>query len=84
MSVWVRLPEPLDANTMATRAEREGVSFLPGRYFAVSRPQTHALRLSFAGLDPQEIESGVKILGRIFRSELEQARASHRDEPAMV
>ena len=49
--MWVRLPEPLDAAEMAARAEREGVSFLPGRYFAVSRPQTQWLRLSFAGLD---------------------------------
>ena len=40
MNVWVRLPEPLDAADMAARADREGVSFLPGRHFAVSRPQT--------------------------------------------
>ncbi len=51
MNVWVRLPEPLDASELAARAEREDVSFLPGRYFAVSRPQAHGLRLSFAGLD---------------------------------
>ena len=30
MNVWVRLPEPLDAAELAARAEREGVSFLPG------------------------------------------------------
>ena len=84
MNMWIRLPEPLDSAALAARAEREGVSFLPGRYFAVSRPQGHSLRLSFAGLDPREIRSGIAILGSVFRSELEQARASHRDEPAIV
>ena len=76
MNVWVRLPEPLDAGAMATRAEREGVSFLPGRYFAVSRPQSYGLRLSFAGLDVPDIQTGMAVLGRIFRSEWERAKRS--------
>jgi DNA-binding transcriptional MocR family regulator len=67
---------------MAVRAEHEGVSFLPGRYFAVSRPQTHGLRLSFAGLDVNEIRAGMAVLGRIFRSELDRARIARRGEPA--
>ena len=33
MNLWVRLPEPLDASELAVRAERENVSYLPGRYF---------------------------------------------------
>ncbi len=40
MNVWVKLPEPLDAAEMAARAEREGVSFLPGRHFAISTSPT--------------------------------------------
>jgi 2-aminoadipate transaminase len=82
MNVWVRLPEPLDASEMAVRAEHEGVSFLPGRYFAVSRPQSHGLRLSFAGLDGNEIRAGMAVLGRIFRAELDRARVARRGEPA--
>ena len=35
--MWVRLPEPLDAGELLARAQREGVAYLPGRYFAVSR-----------------------------------------------
>ncbi len=49
MNLWVRLPEPLDASELAARAARENVSYLPGRYFLVSRPQTHGLRLMFRG-----------------------------------
>ncbi len=76
MNVWVRLPEPLDAGAMAARAGREGVSFLPGRYFAVSRPQNNGLRLSFAGLDAADNQAGIAVLGRIFRSELDQMKRS--------
>jgi len=82
MNVWVRLPEPLDATELSARAEQEGVSYLPGRYFAVSRPQTHALRLSFAGLAPEKIREGMAVLGRIFRTEFDRSRLAGRDEPA--
>ena len=42
MSLWIRLPEPLDAGELLPRAEREGVTYLPGKYFAVTRPQSNA------------------------------------------
>jgi 2-aminoadipate transaminase len=82
MNVWVHLPEPLDASELAVRAEREGVSYLPGRYFTVSRPQTQGLRLSFAGLTPEEIRSGLAILGKIFAIEFDRLRHAPSDEPA--
>ena len=63
MNVWVRLPEPLDAGELLARAQREGVAYLPGRYFAVSRLEPGALRLSFAGLAPEQIRTGLAILG---------------------
>lgn len=82
MNVWVTLPEPLEATDLAARAAAEGVSFLPGRYFAVSRPQTHSLRLSFAGIPPGEIARGLHILGKIFRKELDRARRGYHHEPS--
>jgi len=82
MNLWVRLPEPLDAAELLARAQREGVSYLPGRYFEVSRRHPGALRLSFAGLAPENIREGVEILGRIFTGEFQQARARDADEPA--
>jgi 2-aminoadipate transaminase len=74
MSLWIQLPESLDAGELLARAEREGVTYLPGRYFAVSRPQPNALRISFAGMTPEEIRSGLAILGRIFQIEVERVR----------
>ncbi len=82
MHLWVRLPAPLDASELLGRARREGVGYLPGRYFEVSRRDPGALRLSFVGLTPECIRRGVEILGRIFREECEQARAGDRLEPA--
>ncbi len=82
MNVWVRLPEPLDAGELASRADREGVSYLPGKYFAVSRVESNALRLSFAGLTPDEIRRGLRVLGEIFGAELARVRSTWRDEPA--
>jgi 2-aminoadipate transaminase len=82
MNVWVELPKPLDASELATRAERENVSFLPGRYFAVTRPQVHGLRLSFAGLTPEAIRHGLSVLGLIFRTEQQRAQRKQRGEPA--
>jgi 2-aminoadipate transaminase len=82
MNVWVELPRPLDASELATRAERENVSFLPGRYFAVTRPQVHGLRLSFAGLTPEAIRHGLSVLGLIFRTEQQRAQRKQRGEPA--
>jgi 2-aminoadipate transaminase len=82
MNLWVRLPEPLDAGELLARAHRENVSYLPGKYFAVSRFDQGSLRLSFAGLTPDEIRKGMASLGAIFSSELERTRANTAREPA--
>jgi 2-aminoadipate transaminase len=81
----VRLPEPLDAGDLLPRAQREGVSYVPGRYFEVSRREPGALRLSFAALPPEKIRAGLAILGRLFSSELARARLERREPaPAVV
>jgi DNA-binding transcriptional MocR family regulator len=80
MNLWVRLPEPLDAGELLPRAQKEGVAYLPGRYFAVSRLDAGALRLSFAGLKPEQIREGLAVLGRIVTEEL--ARVSQNVEPS--
>ncbi len=84
MNVWVRLPEPLDAEELLPRARKEGVAYLPGRLFAVSRREPGALRLSFAGLPPERIRAGLEILGRVFSGELEAAEKNLGPVQAMV
>jgi 2-aminoadipate transaminase len=82
MSVWVRLPEPLDASDLLSRAQREGVPYLPGRYFAVGPHQPGTLRLSFGGLSPSLIEAGIARLGRLFHEEWQQWRGALQLEGA--
>jgi DNA-binding transcriptional MocR family regulator len=86
MSLWVRLPEPLDAAELLGAAHRENVTYLPGSHFAVSNYHRGTLRLSFGGLSPAFIEAGLERLGRVFRSELERARTADlfAAAPAMV
>jgi 2-aminoadipate transaminase len=66
MNIWIDLPEGLDASAVRGLAQQAGVDYLPGRYFSVSRPLDGGLRLSFAGLDPQEIRRGVEVLGEVI------------------
>jgi len=82
MNLWVRLPEPLDSGELLSGAQRQGVAYVPGRYFAVTRHEPGALRLSFAGLTPAEIHKGIAILGDIFSRELE--RGAQVGEPAQA
>jgi len=84
MNLWVRLPEPLDAGELLPRAQREGVAYLPGRYFSVSRLEPGTLRLSFAGLAPEQIRNGLAILGRIVSDEIAGASESVEPSSAMV
>jgi 2-aminoadipate transaminase len=84
MNVWVRLPEPLDASELLARAQKEGVAYLPGRYFAVSRLEPGALRLSFAGLEPEQIRAGLAVLGRIVAGEMANSAKNVDPAPAMV
>jgi len=86
MNLWVRLPEPLDAGELLNLAIQERVSFLPGRFFAVERPDSRAFRLSFAGLRPAQIEQGLAVLGRICESYRLRSHASRREAaaPAIV
>ncbi|HEU0119872.1 MAG TPA: PLP-dependent aminotransferase family protein [Bryobacteraceae bacterium] len=67
MSLWAELPGTVDTALALEDAQRAGVSYLPGRAFAVERPAANSLRLSFAGETPARIEEGLRILGRVFR-----------------
>ncbi|MGA2038368.1 MAG: PLP-dependent aminotransferase family protein [Bryobacteraceae bacterium] len=84
MNLWVSLPEPLDAGELLPRAQKLGVTYLPARYFSVSRHEPGGLRLSFAGLEPRQIRDGLAIIGDLAAAELASARPSGEPAPAMV
>lgn len=84
MNLWVRLPAPLDAEALLPRVQKLGAAYLPGRYFAVAQADAGTLRLSFAGLAPEEIRRGLAVLGRVFADELGNAARSSEPVSAMV
>lgn len=84
MHLWLQLPPPLDSGELLARARAEKVLFIPGKFFAVTRPHNHALRLSFAGLPPERIERGVAILGRLVRAQAPLETPLGEGLPALV
>jgi 2-aminoadipate transaminase len=83
MNMWIQLPAGLDAVALRGLAQQAGIDYLPGRYFSVSRPLDSGLRLSFAGLDPNEIRKGIEILGTLVRNAV-SARESRDSHPALA
>jgi 2-aminoadipate transaminase len=67
MNIWIGLPAGVDAVSLRGLAQQAGIDYLPGRYFSVSRPQDSGLRLSFAGLEPDQIRDGIGILGSLIQ-----------------
>ncbi|MDE3197031.1 MAG: PLP-dependent aminotransferase family protein [Acidobacteriota bacterium] len=77
MNIWIDLPAGLDAGALRGLAQQAGVDYLPGRYFSISRPFDASLRLSFAGLEPEEIRKGIEFLGNVISK-----AAGQRTEPS--
>lgn len=63
--IWLQLPKSLSANALLKEARREGVSFAAGRSFFVDGISGEDwLRLNFASQPVEDIEEGIKRLGR--------------------
>ena len=74
MSIWLRLPESLNAGQVLLQAVDQGVSFSPGEYFYSCTPRPNTLRLSFTMANPSIIEEAVKRLGAIIKARLASAK----------
>lgn len=70
MSLWVELPAPVTAEHLLSRVRDKGVDFLPGRYFSSGREHLRGLRISFGGLSPADITSGLQIIGEAATKEM--------------
>ncbi|MBS1809074.1 MAG: PLP-dependent aminotransferase family protein [Acidobacteria bacterium] len=77
MTIWIRLPESLNASQILLEAAKQGVIFSPGERFYASQPQCHLMRLSFTMTDAAQIELAVKRLGAIIKTQLSRWK-THR------
>lgn len=85
MNLWLELPQTVDASALRSTAREAGIDYLPGNYFSVSRPFHNGLRLSFIGLEPDQIRKGIEILGGLLRnSDAWRSREAYTPVPALV
>ena len=65
--VWVNLPRALDSHDLLVAAQEKGVRYSSGELFHSSADGRHTLRLTYSTATPEQIESGVAILGNLIR-----------------
>jgi len=68
--IWVRLPQEIDTEELFHEAISEKVAFVPGKGFYVDGGGKSTLRLSFSLPSPEDIESGIKRLGRVIEKNI--------------
>jgi len=61
--LWVILPLEIDPKELLRLSEQEGVAFTPG---PVAYDERNTAILHFSHLEPNEIEEGIKRLGRLI------------------
>jgi len=66
--VWLRLPEGISALQLLPLAAEEGVGYAPGpRFFPQPAAGEGYMRLNFATQTPEDIDEGIRRLGRAMR-----------------
>ena len=63
--IWLDLPE--ETGDLLARAEKAGVTFVPGADFFADGGGTRAVRLAFSFVSPEEIADGVSRLAGLLR-----------------
>jgi 2-aminoadipate transaminase len=68
LTLWVALPQGVDALELHERARREGVDFSPGPFFFPQGGGSGYLRLSYIRETEERIGRGIAVLGRLIQS----------------
>lgn len=70
--VWLTAPG-VDTSRLATLARGEGVAFVPGAPFYVDGRGSDQVRLAYSGVPENDIEEGIRRLGRLLQLELRES-----------
>jgi 2-aminoadipate transaminase len=73
--IWVEFPEAIDTRTMRDQVRELGVEYLPGSECYSDRSGANQMRLSFSFVEDDLIETGIKTIGDVAKSELREGRA---------
>jgi len=64
--LWLRLPDGVDGDALATLAEAQGVQVLPASQFHATPAPRNYVRLAYSYASPSEIVEGVRRLAQAF------------------
>jgi GntR family transcriptional regulator/MocR family aminotransferase len=78
--LWVRLPEAVDATELLFQVRQQGVVFSRGHLFYVDGPERNTLRLSYGHVTLEQIETGLRIIGKTARAMLSRSMARTADK----
>jgi 2-aminoadipate transaminase len=73
--IWVEFPEAIDTRSMRDQVRELGVEYLPGSECYSDRSGANQMRLSFSFVEDDLIETGIKTIGDVAKSELREGRA---------
>jgi 2-aminoadipate transaminase len=73
--LWVTLPEQVDSAAVLEQAVAQKVAFVPGGPFYPDAGGHKTMRLNFSNAQPEQIETGIRRLGRVLTEALREAGA---------
>ena len=71
MFAWATLPEGIDTETLFLDAIKEKVAYVHGKAFHVDGGGGRSMRLNFSYPTNEQIEEGIKRLGKVIKKKLE-------------
>jgi GntR family transcriptional regulator / MocR family aminotransferase len=74
--IWVRLPDGISIRELYLAAIGAGVAFAPGPMFFPGEPAYPAFRLSFSQRTEEQIDEGIRRLGKVLFAAFGQERAT--------
>ncbi len=64
---WIKGPESLDSDVLATKAFSQGIIIEPGSiHFLSPKPPRNYLRLGFSSIEAKKIEPGIRLLAELI------------------
>lgn len=64
--IWAELREDMDSQALMVKAAEAGVAFISGTNFFTKKNKKNCIRLNFSWLPEDEIEEGIKRLGKVL------------------
>ena len=70
--LWITLPESLNTTQLLEKAVENKVAYVPGSAFDPAGDSLNTARLNFSNARPENIELGIKRLGQVFETAIQQ------------